>query len=510
VKFRQKVWMLPASAAMVFIAGSVVSNLVGMSTSDTLESLRSEAYPFKESADRFAVSAELFRAAVQAAAAEGDTGKIDEARAAAKTARDELKKISELPGRAAQAESLVKAMDAYEPAALTAALAMAGKGEAGDSMQQMTKGKAALDTALTQVRADAGELLETRQAAAANGLARGLWIQMLTGIVTLITLGIASVLVIRSVWKDLGEEPDVLRHLTERIAEGDLGAADRPAGREDTSLRGALARMAVALQSTVSGIRHGAASIAGASSEIETGNQDLSVRTERTAASLQQAASAMEQMTSNVRQTAQSAQQASDLARQACQSAQRGGEVVNGVVANMTEIAAASKKISEITGVIDGIAFQTNILALNAAVEAARAGEQGRGFAVVAGEVRTLAQRSAQAAREIKQLIALSADKVEGGSRLVHDAGSAMAEIVSGVQHVTQIIDEITVAAKEQSDGIGNVNESVARLDEMTQQNAALVEQSAAAAGSMRHQAHALVQSVAVFQMRERSEAVTA
>jgi methyl-accepting chemotaxis protein len=507
MKFRQKIWMLPFTAAVVFVAGSLASYLVGLSTSGALNDLRAEAYPGKEGTDRLLVQVDLFRASVQAAAAEGDAAKLEEAAAAAKAARTELGKLAGMPSLAAAAAPVAKAFDAYEPAAMTAAKAMAGKGDAGDSMARMTAGKTALDAAGSKLRSDAEARVNDLQVAAAGGVARGLWVQMITGLATLVTLGIASVLVIRSVWRDLGDEPARLRELTDRIAGGDLLAVDDDAGGSDVhSLRGALARMTVALQSTVSGIRTGAAAIADASSEIEAGNQDLSVRTEQTASNLQQTASAMEQMTRNVQQTASSAQQASDLARRANESAHRGGDVFNGVVANMTEIADASKRIGEITGVIDGIAFQTNILALNAAVEAARAGEQGRGFAVVASEVRTLAQRSAQAAREIKQLIALSAEKVEGGSRQVSDAGAAMAEIVNNVQHVARIIDEITTATGEQSGGLSSVNDSVARLDEMTQQNSALVEQSAAAAGSLLQQAQGLVQSVAVFRVRGASE----
>lgn len=210
----------------------------------------------------------------------------------------------------------------------------------------------------------------------------------------------------------------------------------------------------------------------------------------------------MEQLTSTVRNSADAARQANQLAASAAQIASRGGEVVSQVVSTMDEINHSSKKINDIIGVIDGIAFQTNILALNAAVEAARAGEQGRGFAVVAGEVRNLAQRSAQAAKEIKGLIGASVERVEAGSRLVADAGQTMSEIVGSVQRVSDIIGEITAAAGEQSDGIAQVNTAVSQLDQMTQQNAALVEQSAAAAQSLKEQAARLAETVQVFQLR--------
>ncbi|WP_295960214.1 methyl-accepting chemotaxis protein [Rhodoferax sp.] len=251
----------------------------------------------------------------------------------------------------------------------------------------------------------------------------------------------------------------------------------------------------------LSQVRAAVESIGTASAEIASGNQDLSVRTEQTASNLQRTASSMEQLTSTVQQSADAARQANQLAASAAAVAARGGAVVGEVVATMTDINHSSKKIADIIGVIDGIAFQTNILALNAAVEAARAGEQGRGFAVVASEVRSLAQRSAEAAKEIKTLIGASVDKVESGSRLVQNAGSTMDEIVSSVKRVSDTIGEITAAAAEQSDGIGQVNSTVGQLDQMTQQNAALVEQSAAAAESLRDQAERLAQAVAVFKL---------
>ncbi len=246
-------------------------------------------------------------------------------------------------------------------------------------------------------------------------------------------------------------------------------------------------------------------SIGTASAEIASGNHDLSHRTEQAASNLQRTASNMEQLTSTVRQSAHAAREASQMATSAAAVAARGGEVVGQVVSTMDDINHSARKIADIIGVIDGIAFQTNILALNAAVEAARAGEQGRGFAVVASEVRSLAGRSAEAAKEIKSLIQTSVEKVESGASLVQHAGQTMAEIVSSVQGVSQTINAITSAVSEQSDGIGEINTAVGQLDQMTQQNAALVEQSAAAASSLQDQAQRLSQAVSVFRLQNDS-----
>jgi len=287
------------------------------------------------------------------------------------------------------------------------------------------------------------------------------------------------------------------------IAGGDLSQTVHSArGDELGELLRSLGRMQESLRGLVGQVRASSDSIGTASAEIATGNQDLSARTEQCASNLQETAASMEQITGTVNQSADSARQANQLAASAADVAQRGGAVVAQVVATMDEINGSSKKIADIIGVIDGIAFQTNILALNAAVEAARAGEQGRGFAVVASEVRSLAQRSADAAKEIKGLIGTSVDKVATGTRLVADAGQTMDEIVSSVQRVSDIIGEITAAATEQSSGIGQVNTAVSQLDQMTQQNAALVEESAAAAESLRDQAQRLSGVVASFRLQ--------
>ena len=352
--------------------------------------------------------------------------------------------------------------------------------------------------AMSKVHAYEAEQARTDAAALADGI-RNATSVMLALLVVSLAVGAAMAFVItRSVTVPLHEAVATATV----IAGSDLShSVDSDRKDELGDLLRALGRMQTSLRDLVGEVRNSTDSIQTASSEVATGNQDLSSRTEQTASNLQQTASSMEQLTSTVKQTADSANQAKQLASSAADVAERGGVVVSQVVATMDDINASSKKISDIIGVIDGIAFQTNILALNAAVEAARAGEQGRGFAVVASEVRSLAQRSAEAAKEIKSLIGDSVGKVEGGARLVNDAGKTMDEIVGSVKRVFDIIGEITAATSEQSQGIGEINGAVNQLDQMTQQNAALVEESTAAAESLKEQAMRLASVVGTFRL---------
>ena len=302
---------------------------------------------------------------------------------------------------------------------------------------------------------------------------------------------------------------DAATALAQRIAQGDLTrkSLDLRGTDEAAQLLAALQTMQESLSRLVGQVRQATHSIHGASAGIAAGNEDLSSRTEQAASSLEQTASAVEQLTATVQESAESARQANQLATAASAMATRGGAVVREVVSTMDQINSSSKRIHDIVGVIDSIAFQTNILALNAAVEAARAGEQGRGFAVVASEVRSLAGRSAEAAREIKGLIGASVERVDAGTQLVHNAGGTMQEIVDGVQRVSDMMGQIAAAAVEQSNGIGQVNSAVNHLDQMTQQNAALVEQSAAAAQSLQEQAQHLAQVLGSFRTDEAAQA---
>ena len=315
-----------------------------------------------------------------------------------------------------------------------------------------------------------------------------------------------TVLVSRSISRELGAEPSEVRSVVQAIQQGDLTVPVQVKAGDTTSVMVAVRDMQQRFHELVSAVRDNVDQLRTTSQDISTGNQNLGQRTEQAASSLEQTAASMEELTATVRQSADSARQANQLATTAAGTATKGGEVMQQVVSTMQDIHQSSQKIADIIGVIDGIAFQTNILALNAAVEAARAGEQGRGFAVVATEVRSLAQRSAEAAKEIKSLIQTSVEKVGSGAELVGNAGETMNEIVRGVQRVNDIIGEISSAAAEQSDGISQVNVAVSQLDHMTQQNGALVGESTAAADNLRNQAQRLAELIAVFQINSAAQ----
>jgi len=314
-----------------------------------------------------------------------------------------------------------------------------------------------------------------------------------------------SVLLTRSILRQIGCEPDVAIGIAHKITEGDLTVKTNARAGDDYSLLYSIEKMRESLADMVTQVKSTADGIALSSKEISVGNLDLSARTEHQAATLEETASSMEELTSTVKQNSDNAQQANALSKSASTVAVKGGEVVSQVISTMDLINSSSKKIVDIISVIDGIAFQTNILALNAAVEAARAGEQGRGFAVVASEVRNLAQRSASAAKEVKALIDDSVEKVEFGSKLVNQAGVTMNEVVNSVNQVTNIISEIAAASREQNQGIEQINQTVMALDDVTQQNAALVEQVAAASNSLNSQTTGLVMFVDLFKVDTRT-----
>ena len=355
-----------------------------------------------------------------------------------------------------------------------------------------------------------GELKEkiaAASAASATQVYQGARALMITLVLGSLCLGIGIGLwITRGLTRQLGGEPSYAAEVAGAIAAGELSIPVTLRGGDDRSLLFAMEAMRTSLVKIVGQVRMGTDTMATASNQIAAGNLDLSSRTEEQASSLEETASSMEELTSTVKQNADNARQANALAVSASEVAVRGGTVVSEVVDTMASINASSRKIVDIIGVIDGIAFQTNILALNAAVEAARAGEQGRGFAVVASEVRNLAQRSAAAAKEIKTLINDSVEKVDAGGKLVDQAGVTMSEIVQSITRVNDIMSEIASASMEQTMGIEQINSAISQMDEVTQQNAALVEEAAAAAGSMQEQAAALSEVVSIFKVGQEAQ----
>ena len=401
------------------------------------------------------------------------------------------------------AEQLKEQLQAYGQSMrptleLVASLALGSSAEAFQSSGPARELALEVEKAQSALHARVTELANTRRDAAedsANMAIIALWALLLSpGIIFLPLMGLTIV----SITGPLKRAEEI----TEAISHGDLTRDINPRGQDEIArLMQSMRLMQDGLREMVASVRESSESMLTAATEIAAGNQDLSNRTEQTASNLQSAASSMDELSKTVEHSAEAATEANQLADTASHQASTGGAVVESVVSQMEQISQASRQISDIIGVIDGIAFQTNILALNAAVEAARAGEQGRGFAVVAGEVRSLAQRSAEAAREIKGLIGQSVDRVEVGSQKVREAGSVMTEIVSSITRVSQAMGEIAEATRQQSSGIGQVSHSVTELDHMTQQNAALVEQSAAAADSLRQQARDLAQAVQRFRV---------
>ncbi len=406
------------------------------------------------------------------------------------------------------ARALVAEMDrieqSYAPVAL-GIIELAAKGERDAAIAKLNKECRPLLDRMAATTQNYAELSERRSQELTEAAAERLQTERVAliaaALAALVIAAAAGWFITRRMTQSLGGEPAELRQIAEQVADGDLSPIQRQGGVPPGSVLASLVRMHATLAGIVTDVRFASDSISTGSSEIAAGNADLSRRTELQASALEQTASAMEELSSTVRHNADNARAASQLATGATEVASRGGQLVEQVVSTMQEISASSHEISEITSVIDGIAFQTNILALNAAVEAARAGEQGRGFAVVAAEVRTLAQRSGQAAKEIRALITGSVGKVDRGASLVAEAGQTMAEIVAEIRRVSEIVGEISVASAEQSDGVQQVGQAVTQMDQATQQNAALVEQGAAAASSLRDQAQRLDKSVSVFRI---------
>ena len=504
---KQQIWSLPAIASLVFLIGTGISVFYTLSVITMINHAAKQNYPSLEASKSFSIEVQAIVDGLQAAVAEGDKKGLDQVKEKEKKIATLLDKLRSIKGEEEVANRYEKEFKQYYQASLKAANIILGT-EAGDMQAVIATMQSSLKT-LNEDMEKTNERYATQFDETLNQSALKVKmimnISIAIAIVVIASLMLASFFVIKKVWAQLGGEPEYATAITRGIADGDFSGEIITNGNDSQSLLGALKIMQQKLAHAINEIKNSGNLIAVATQEIAQGNSDLSSRTESQASSLEETASSMEELTSTVAQNAENARQANRFVQSASEVAVKGGEIVGNVVNTMESIKSSSRKIVDIIGVIDGIAFQTNILALNAAVEAARAGEQGRGFAVVASEVRSLAQRSAAAAKEIKGLIDESVNNVESGSQLVDQAGVTMQEIVNSVARVTDIMAEITTASSEQSDGINEINNAILQMDEMTQQNAALVEQAAAAAESLQEQANRLAEEVNVFKVDSQS-----
>lgn len=505
MRIKNKIWSLPLISTAIFVIGLAITVSFALAALSSIKATEKVDYVLLDSAKQLTQEVQAVVDGFKEAVSEGDKKRLEQSTTQAEKVRQTLKKLGTIPDQGEKAGRLLKEFDDYFIAAQKTAKLMLGveTGDPQEAVGRMQQGLKVLETSLAKTNQEAQQQFARGIANSNQSVENVLITVVLVAAIVIVFSVILAYFVIRAIWHELGGEPEYALDIAQEVANGNLAMQIVVAGNAPHSLLGALKEMQHKLQGMVSGIKKSADTIKYASAEIASGNADLSNRTESQASSLEETASSMETLTDTVRQNANNSQQANQLVQNAANIATRGGNVVNEVVQTMGGINDSSKKIVDIIGVIDGIAFQTNILALNAAVEAARAGEQGRGFAVVAAEVRSLAQRSASAAKEIKTLINDSVEKVERGSHLVDQAGQTMGEIVTSVQRVTHIMTEINAASQEQSAGIGEVSLAINQMDEMTQQNSALVEEAAAAAESLKEQAANLAQLLAVFKLAE-------
>jgi methyl-accepting chemotaxis protein len=503
MSIKRRIWALPVISAVIFGLGVAVSTSFATGALDSIRTTERVDYPALGISKALAAEIEGVTNGLRDAVSEGDKARIAQVGEQAAKVRTRVAEIGKIDGMRETGKRLGKEFDDYYAPAVSAAKIMLEleQGDPGATVVRM-------QAALTTLNNDVAKLNETAQRQFSAGIARSessvrraLYATIITALVVIATLIAVSWFVVRTIWQQLGGEPDYAREIARAVADGNLSMDIRVEAGDGASLLAALKDMRGRLANMVAGIKTSAETIAVASSEIASGNADLASRTESQASRLENTARAMESLTDTVRANAANASQANQLVVSATDIATRGGVVVGNVVSTMGAINSSATKIVEIISVIDGIAFQTNILALNAAVEAARAGEQGRGFAVVAAEVRSLAQRSATAAKEIKELIGDSVAKVHAGTALVDQAGVTMEQIVTSVRKVHDIMAEISEAGQRQSEGIAQIGVAIDDMDQMTQQNSALVEQASAAAESLTDQTGHLSGALAVFKL---------
>jgi methyl-accepting chemotaxis protein len=506
MSIKRRIWALPVISTIIFGLGVAVSASIATGALNSIHTTESVDFPALGSSKALAAEIEAVTNGLRDAVSEGDKARIAQIGDQAGKVRARVAEIGKIAGMDATGKRLAKEFEDYYAPALSAAKIMLEL-EQGDAQATVTR----MQATLTVLNGDVAKFGESAQQQFSAGIKRSeakvrgvVTSIVITALVVLLALAVVSWFVVRTIWQQLGGEPEYAREIARGVAAGDLSMEIRVENGDSASLLAALKEMRARLATMVADIKASSETISLASAEIASGNADLASRTESQASSLGNTTRAMESLTETVRANAANATQANDLVVSATSIATRGGEVVGNVVQTMGAINDSAKQIVEIISVIDGIAFQTNILALNAAVEAARAGEQGRGFAVVAGEVRSLAQRSAAAAKEIKGLIGDSVAKVNAGTALVDQAGATMDQIVSSVRKVHDIMAEITEAGQRQSQGIDQIGRAIDDMDQTTQQNAALVEEASAAAESLSEQTIQLTGALAVKRLALR------
>ena len=509
MKFKHRIWLLPIMTAIIVTIGIAVSSRITAKTSAALIRVEEVQYPTVEALAEIQAEVTRVEESLQRAVVEGDKQAVVASAEHAAKVRDSIAALGSVDADSRLDDDLGQAFDSYYRAAEAATRIMLDS-QAGDSataIAEMQKTSGTLTTLLTQSHdAALGEFRALLKAGTEN-IHRSLIASLVMATIVMLALGFGSWILIGSVFRSLGGEPELAVETVRLIAGGDFTTAVSLRAGDQTSLLHGIETLRQKLGTVIRDVRLTSGTVDSAAADINSSIDRLSTRTSEQAASLQETASSMEEMTVSVKRNAENANNANRLASEARDRAERGGAVAHRAVSAMTEINTSSKRIADIIGVIDEIAFQTNLLALNAAVEAARAGEQGRGFAVVASEVRNLAQRSATSAREIKGLIEDSVTKVQDGSKLVNESGRHLNDIVAAVKQVADIIGEISSASSQQADGLDQVNTTIMQMDEMTQQNAAMAEETSSVAVSMKSQAKSLTDLIMVFRV-EQSMAV--
>ncbi len=504
MSIKRRIWALPIISTIIFALGVAISASIASTALSSIHTTGSVDYPALDIAKQLAGDIESVTNGLRDAVSEGDKARLDQVGEQANKVRAKLASLGKIDGMQAAGTRLSAEFDQYYAPAVSAARIMLEieQGDMQDVVTRMQSTLATLNTDVAKVNEQAQQQFKAGIASSETGVRNVLTVIIVTALIVIAVLIAVSWFMVRAVWQQLGGEPEYARDIARMVADGNLSMDIRTEPGDETSLLAALREMRNRLANMVAGIKTSADTIASASGDIASGNADLASRTEMQAGRLEHTTRAMEALTDTVRTNAANANQARDLVVSASDIATRGGEVVGNVVLTMSAINASATRIVEIISVIDGIAFQTNILALNAAVEAARAGEQGRGFAVVAAEVRNLAQRSATAAREIKELIGDSVTKVHAGSALVDQAGITMEQVVTAVRKVQTIMGDINDAGQRQSIGIEQIGMAISDMEQMTQQNSALVEQASAAASSLSDQTGQLSEALAVFKLQ--------